>query len=554
VKKNGLILLFVSAVLFLFFFRLGDRPLWSSDEGRYGEIAREMAESRDFIVPAFNYVDFLEKPVMASWLSALAIEVMGSNGLAVRFPLALAAVLGVFMTGWFVRRFCGERTALLAMMFQTTCLGYVLVGRFAVIDTLLTFFLSGAFFCLFAGYQAQKKSYYWAAYAFIGAAFLTKGLLGVVLPGGVMLAFLLWEKRLGEIKKMSLIPGALIFSVIILPWLWQMLQREPEFFHVFFVEHHFSRFSGGELGRTRPFWFYAPILLAIALPWSLFMPAAFQSAVKSSTTEKLRRFAFCWAVVTFIFFSSSRGKLPYYILPVSVPLSVLFACLFSDLFAGQIKPTTAKLLHYGWKFLYGALLLAIPAFNIFILFWGNLIEGSALIRPFLWIASAGSLVLLGVSLKFYLAKQLAKALWLIAAVPYLILTLIVFAMESLSPMQSTAAMAQEMLKQDEPGSLMTIYASPDHFSDLPFHLQRRISVVGTDRGTLERGSREQERLHGKGDWFIAKDEFARRFNLAEQKIFLLVDEGEHYSEMMGIGLVSPKIVKREFGKVLIVNR
>lgn len=553
-KKNILAILFSAAVLFLFFFRLGDRPLWSSDEGRYGEIAREMMENRDFIVPAFNYVDFLEKPVMASWLSALSISVFGSNSLAVRFPLALAAALGIFMTGWFVRRFCGSRTALLAMLFQMTGMGYVLVGRFAVIDTLLTFFLSGAFFCLFAGYQSQRKTFYWAAYAFIGAAFLTKGLLGIILPGGVMLAFLLWEKRLSEIKKMSLIPGVLIFAVIALPWLWSVIRREPEFFHVFFVEHQFSRFAGGDLGRSRPFWFYAPILLAVALPWSLFIPAAVQVVFKQSSTEKLRRFLFCWATVTFVFFSASRGKLPYYILPVSVPLSILFACLFADLFSGQIKQNTEKLLHQSWKVLYGILLLAIPVFNIFILFWGGLIESSDRIRPFLWMASVGSLVFLGFSLKAYRKNHLPRALWLLAGVPYLILMMIVFAMDALTPIHSTALMAQEIRKADEPGSLTTIYASPDHFSDLPFHLRRRISVVGTDRGTLERGSREEERIHGVGDWFIAKDEFARRFNLAQQKIFLLVDEGEKYSEIMDIGLVSPKVLKREFGKVLIVNR
>ena len=544
---------FVLAVLFLFFFRLGDRPLWSSDEGRFGEIAREMAESGDYVVPSFNYVDYLDKPAMASWLSAGAIHLWGPNSFSVRFPLAVAAVLGIFMTGWFVRRFCSDRAAFLAMMFQTTGLGYVLVGRFAVIDMLLTFFLSGAFFCLFAGYQFQKKQWYWAAYLFIGAAFLTKGLLAVVLTGGTMLSFLLWERKLGELKKMSLFFGAGLFLLVVAPWFLAMNHREPEFFNIFFVKHQFSRFAGGDLGRSRPFWFYAPILLAIALPWSFYIPAAVKTVFKAVSFEKFRRFLFCWAAVAFLFFSMSKGKLPYYILPISVPLSILFALLFDDFFNKRLQPNTESLLHKSWIVLYGLLFVAIPGFNLFILIWGDtLIEASRMMRPFLWTASGGTLVLLFLSAKAYGKKDFKKALWILAAVPYLILTTTSAAMNYLTPMQSTAEFALEIQRLDKPGSIVAIYSSPDHFSDLPFNLKKRISVVGTDRGTLDRESREDEALHGPSEWFLAKDTFADLFNARQRQVFLLVDE-DKYAEIVGTGLKSPKILKQEFNKVLVTN-
>ncbi len=548
-----LFLLFASAVIFLFFFRLGDRPLWSSDEGRFGEIAREMWESRDFIHPRFNYVDFFEKPVLAPWLSAFSIGLLGATSFAVRLPLACAAVLCIGMTGLSVRRLYDNPTAMLAMMFQATGLGYVLVGRFAVIDVLLTLFLSGAFFSLLAAILSGKKRHYLAASIFMGAAFLSKGLVGLALPALVVLIFLIWEQRLAELKKIPWIWGTLIILVMTLPWILAMAKHEPEFLSVFFVHQQFSRFAGGSFGRTRPFWFYIPILFGIAMPWTFFIPAAIRNALQPSEHRSIRRFLLCWAGITFIFFSASKGKLPYYILPVAVPLAVLFADLFNALFRSSLNAGTAKLFHRSWQVLYGVLFAAIPGFILFLLIWGpKVIEATPVMLPYVAAGSIFSLAALGLSLFYYRRAQFVPALWILAIIPYAILTTTSLAMEALNPVQSTAGFAKVIRERHEPGDMVAIFASPDHFSDLPFHLQRRVAIVGGDRGTLTAESREDESGHDS-DWFFDTDRFVALFKTGEQKIFLLTDE-EKLPEILNAGMPAGKIYLRQSHKVLLVNR
>src|SRR5258706_12861462 len=125
---------FVVAALFLFFFLMDKTPLWSSDEGRYGEISREMWLTKDFIVPHFNYLSHLEKPALASALTALSYGLFGINNLSTRLVSILAALGTLLLSYRFVRKLFDIRTAAYTVIILATSIGFVLVGRFAVID------------------------------------------------------------------------------------------------------------------------------------------------------------------------------------------------------------------------------------------------------------------------------------------------------------------------------------------------------------------------------------------------------------------------------------
>ncbi len=319
-------LLFGAAVLLLFFYTAGSRPLWSTDEGRYAEIAREMWKTKNFVIPQYFSVDWLEKPVLSFFLTAVSYGIFGVNEFAARFVPALSAVLGILLTFLFVRRLFDRKTAELSAVILTTTVGYVLVGRFAVIDMLMTLWLSCALFCLMTGYFNNKRSFYLASYIFMGLGFLTKGLIGIILPLLIMGVFLLSRRNLKEIFKLQLLPGALILAAIILPWWLAAMAQKPEFFKVFILEHHFGRFTTQTFGRSKPFWFFLPVLIGACFPWSLFLPAAIRNIFKSGGEHKDKLFfLLCWLAVIFIFFSIPKSKLPYYLLPVSVPVAIICA-------------------------------------------------------------------------------------------------------------------------------------------------------------------------------------------------------------------------------------
>ena len=130
-----------------FFLRLGERALWSSDEGRYAEIPREMIERGDFVSPHLNYVRYFEKPPLVYWLTAAGYRIWGEGEGAARFWPAFFGALGIAMTWFFARRWFGGQVGFWGAWFLLTSTGYFLVGRYLVLDMPFTFFLSAGLFC-----------------------------------------------------------------------------------------------------------------------------------------------------------------------------------------------------------------------------------------------------------------------------------------------------------------------------------------------------------------------------------------------------------------------
>ncbi len=147
--KKGVIGLSILFLL-LYIAPMNVRPVSSPDEARYGEIAREMLTSGDFIVPKLNGLRYFEKPVFGYWLNAASMALFGDNGFAIRFPSALAVGLTALTILLMVLHFykC-DRTALLAAFIYLTFVGVYGVGTICILDSLLTFFLTAMLACLF---------------------------------------------------------------------------------------------------------------------------------------------------------------------------------------------------------------------------------------------------------------------------------------------------------------------------------------------------------------------------------------------------------------------
>jgi 4-amino-4-deoxy-L-arabinose transferase-like glycosyltransferase len=334
--RNKLLFLQLALVVgvcsFFFFFGLGAFGLTGADEPRYAQIAREMLARHDWIVPTLNGAPWLEKPALLYWKMMSSYSIFGVSDWAARVPAAfhaMALVLGIF---FFMRRF-RFASELDAAMIAASSAGMIGFGRGASTDMLVSAPFALAMMSWWTWHQTSKKLWLVIFYGLLGVGALAKGPVAPALAVLVVGAYAVL-RRDGKIFVRSLsIPGFVLFLAIVLPWFVAIQAKVPQFFRVFFIEHNLERFGTNLYQHSQPFWYYIPVFLLAALPWTFFaLPALVEAGrnvfrrespeQSANTDDGLSSFLFLWIVVPIIFFSISRAKLPGYILP-AIPAAAL---------------------------------------------------------------------------------------------------------------------------------------------------------------------------------------------------------------------------------------
>lgn len=327
--RRGLIA--VSLLLFAWFAATAWlRPLTLPDEGRYGSVAWEMLSSGRWGVPLLDGLPFFHKPPLFYWISAGAMQWFGVHPWVARMPSLLGATLAAAGLFAFTRRWSGAVHARGAVVVLATQPFFYVGAQFANLDMLVAGCISatvllGAHAMLLVQQQAPYRAPLAAAYAMAALSVLAKGLIGIVLPGGVLIVWLLVARRPRLLLKLVWLPGLLVFVAVGLPWHWLMQLRYPGFFDYFVIYQHFQRFSTGEFNNRQPFWFYVPVLLLLTLPWSLALPAALRRPASEEARLPLTSLMWSWAGVVVVFFSLPASKLVGYVLPALPPLAWLLA-------------------------------------------------------------------------------------------------------------------------------------------------------------------------------------------------------------------------------------
>lgn len=334
----ALFLLFIVASL-LWFVTLDYRHLIPTDEGRYAQMAREMMVSGDYITPRYNDYKYFEKPPLHIWASAIIFQLFGLGEWQARFWSGLTGYLTILLVGFTATQLFGRVTGYLAALILLSSPMWVVGGHFNALDMGLSAFLNLALCSLLLAqhaYEQQRprsgRNWMWICWIAMGLATLSKGLIGIVIPGMVLFAYLITRfdwKILGRLHIMS---GLLIFLLITAPWFVAVSIQNPEFPHFFFIYEHFERFTATAHGRTAPFYFFLPLVLVGFLPW---IPQFFQSAWQTINQYRIGSFSsawmlWAWFAVILIFFSISRSKLPGYIMPVFPALAILAAKSITD--------------------------------------------------------------------------------------------------------------------------------------------------------------------------------------------------------------------------------
>ncbi len=337
-------LLLFAAVFLFYLYGLGHLPLVGPDEPRYGQVAREMFERGDMVTPTLGGHTWFEKPALLYWMMMAGYGLFGVSEWAARLGPALCGLLTVFFVYWVGRRV--ERagagveevengTNQWGALALASSAGLVVFSRAASFDVVVTATTTTALACFLAAeVETNRKSrlrLLAAFHAAVGASLLAKGLVGVVVPFGVVgLYYVLrreWPRRDVLFSLLWGVPLALVVAGL---WYGPVIARHGwTFVDQFFIQHHFARYVSNQYRHPQRFYFYLPIMLALALPWTLYLVSELAQARRwkwreQSAEGRARVFALAWLAAPVLFFSVSQSKLPGYVLP-ALPGAMLLA-------------------------------------------------------------------------------------------------------------------------------------------------------------------------------------------------------------------------------------
>jgi 4-amino-4-deoxy-L-arabinose transferase-like glycosyltransferase len=330
VSRRWLLLLLAVAVIW--FGNIEYRKLIKPDEGRYAEIPREMVASGDWVTPRLNDLKYFEKPPLQYWATATAYTVFGEHHWTSRLWVSLTGFAGLLLVWFAGTRLFGCAAGRYAAMLLGGSQLYVLMSHVNTLDMGVTFFLTLGIVGLLLGQHAQsdartRRNWMWLSWAALGLAVLSKGLMGLVLPGAALVIYSIVQRDIGLWKRMNLVTGPLVCLLITAPWFYLVMKANPEFFQKFFIYEHYTRFTTKDLGRYQPWYYFVPVLLFGMLPWTLLMfdtlLRTWKNTVRSDKSFNPERFLLVWAVFIYVFFSISGSKLPSYLLPMFPALALL---------------------------------------------------------------------------------------------------------------------------------------------------------------------------------------------------------------------------------------
>ena len=345
-----------------FFSKLGSIGLLDKTEPMFAEAARQMVITGDWITPYWNQEVRFDKPPLTYWLIGLSFKIFGINEWGARIPSALAAILVIVLVFYTLKNFAYPKSSWLAAWIGSGIIAlnpfWIAWGRTSVSDIFLSSSISISLFSFFLGYAqsenspiflglSTKKWWYLGYWVFMSLGILAKGPVALVLPGIIVVVFLIYVKQLVQvIKEIPWVYGLLSFMIISIPWFIMITTAHgQEYINTFFGLHNIQRFTTVVSRHPGPWYYYIVVITVGLLPWSAYLPLALTElkfwkryeVVHSSRSSQLGIFCLCWFSVIFLFFSASATKLISYILP-SIPALAVIVTLFWNRRINNNKP------------------------------------------------------------------------------------------------------------------------------------------------------------------------------------------------------------------------
>lgn len=329
-----MLLALLACVLIIRLFSLGIYPLMDTTEARYGEMARKMVETGNWLQPQFEYgVPFWGKPPLSFWGSAGTMVLCGINEFGARLAPYLATLgIGLCFLLWPFQGRKAEKAVAAIIVLFTSAMGFVSAGA-VMTDAFLAVGTTLSMISFYRAMTAEAPGRLWGYLFFLGLVIglLSKGPLALVVCGLPVFIWVLWQKQwLNLWKRIPWISGTLLMLLLTVPWYIAAEQATPGFLRYFIIGEHIERFLvkgwEGDLygkGHSRAIgtiWLYA---VEMFLPWVLLVPFLIRRNCVSAIRTPENSFLWCWALSTPLFFTMARNILPAYILPAVPAFCIL---------------------------------------------------------------------------------------------------------------------------------------------------------------------------------------------------------------------------------------
>lgn len=349
----------------LFFVNLGGWDLWDPDEPRYAQVAREMRESGEWILPHLNGTVYCDKPPFFFWMAAVSQKAWGdSSAFANRFPSALAALLTTLVVLWLGTRLFNPRAGFFAALVLATNAEFFWLAHRANLDATLTFFTTVTIAALYVGVTDSQSRFiaFGVAAVAAGLGFLTKLYSAAAVPGLVLATFLLASNRLAVLKDKRVWMGLPLFLLIVAAWIIPVISRGGEAYLFQHFYHKTAAIFFEKVSHPSPFYYYLKSFPENFQPWFFFFPSALILLLRSPWRHQDGvKYVLGWFLAGFLFFSLAEGKRALYLLPLYPAASLMVGFLWDQYLGSPGDAMLRKLVLIPHSLILGAVVLAAAA-------------------------------------------------------------------------------------------------------------------------------------------------------------------------------------------------
>ena len=557
-------------------------------DSTHAEAAREMLVSADYVSLHVNGVRYLEKAPLVYWLVAFSYRLFGVNEFAARFPTVVAMFLLVVLAVRWAKRAFGPRAGVYAGLFVSTTAGYYLFTRILIPEAILSLLIALCFYFFLTALDHSSRPWRWyAGYACLALAVLTKGLVALVFVGLTATVYVLLAGIWRRWREFHLPTGLLLFFAIAAPWHLLAGFRNPHFFWFYFVNEHFLRFLGKRYPKDYnkiPADLYWSLHLVWLFPWSVYLPLMLRNLRLNLTSfhqhdrepsfgAHTRIVCWIWAGVVLTFFAFSSNQ-EYYTLPAYLPILLVLAGATAE---------EEALDKNNWRLVSIAALTAV----ICLAAGGSLIVGLWASRNLPFISDIGTVLashdlsedtlsmshMLDLTAQSFAALRLPAALaafalivgpsvalwlrarrkhfagtWTTALTMGLFLLSAHIALARFEPYLSSKDLAERVAHESHPPDRIMIYGDQAFGSSLLFYLRRPIELVNGRTTSMWFGSTYSD----APKIFLDDSDLLRSWN-SGRRVFLFAPP--HQQAHVDFLIHAPKfIVGESSGKIVYSNR
>ena len=540
----------------IWLYMLGARTLVPTDEGRYAQMAREMFMSGDWITQRLNGIKYFEKPPLQNWMNALSFELFGLGDWQARLWTGLCGLLGIAISTYTALKVFNRRIAIHTAFILGASFFWAGLGHVNTLDMglagMMTLALCGLLLAQRDNATAlEQRNAMLLCWAGMALATLSKGLIGFVLPGAVLVIYTLVSRDFALWTRLHMGKGLVIFFAITAPWFILVWQANPEHPHFFFIHEHFQRFTSNVHKREGAWHYFIPVLILGIFPWIGFLLQGLWSGIKENSLSSQTKTQFkphlmlvIWAAFIFFFFSISGSKLPSYILPIFPALAILIAYYIEKSSDIGMKINAASLIIIG---IIGMVLS--PKI-------GSLAK-VAFVKPYFeamipWVFGASALLLVCGLAAFWFSKKNKDLAIVLMAIGGFISGQAIFLGHDKWGQYSAgtihlAAIQKEI--KDEGKNKIPFYGVNQYEQSLPYYLQRKLILV-SNPDEMAFGLEQQPEL-----WIPHLSDFVIEWkkHQAKNEKAIAIMHPSMYEKLLSEGVTS-RLIAKDPKRVIVITQ